>query len=273
MLPELLPELTNSILTLLSWKDIKNVSLCSKQYNHLVAPMLWKDVCVTSNRLLFSTCIPSNIAFTRHLHIDLYGITEVMNKLVALLKFSSPTTLTLYWKAELSIVMRCLAAISELTGLKNLTISGNNIISDAGLQHIGRLTDLVNLNISHNRNISDAGLQHLSHLTGLVNLDISACNISDDGLQHLRHLVNLKSLNISSNRISDAGLQHLRHLVNLNNLNISWCNISDAGFDYLRHLVDLKNLDIFWCKISGDGLDHLRRHLTDQGVAHAIYNK
>ena len=208
---------------------LKNVSLCSKRCNQLVAPTLWQNVNVTWDRLLASTSIPSHIAFSSNLRIDLLGIIwyegcdllgikkmkakrKLTKKLVALLKLSSPTILSLSWCMEVSIFTRCFATISELTGLKNLTISGNNIISDAGLQHIGRLTDLVNLNISHNRNISDAGLQHLSHLTGLVNLDISACNISDDGLQHLRHLVDLNNLNISWCKISDDGLQHIGRL-------------------------------------------------------------
>ena len=175
MLPELLPELINPILTLLSLKDIKNVSLCSKLCNNLVAPMMWENVEITSDHLLASTSVPSHIAFANNLRIYLYGITdknkqEVMNKLVVLLKLSSSTTLTLtlFRRAESSIVTRCLATISELTGLKNLNISGCNI-SDAGLQHIGRLTDLIDLNIVE-CNISDRGLQHLCRQ--LVNLKI-----------------------------------------------------------------------------------------------------
>ena len=69
MLLELLPELINPILYFLSVKDIKNVSLCSKGCNHLVAPILWENVNVTSKRLLASSSVPSHIAFASNLCI------------------------------------------------------------------------------------------------------------------------------------------------------------------------------------------------------------
>ena len=116
MLPQLLPELINPILTLLSGKDIKNVSLCSKRCHHLVAPTLWENVRVTSDRVLASTSIPNHIAFARNLRIDdkeVFGITwseenkyELMKILDMLLKLSSPTTLSLFWFSEVSIVTR-----------------------------------------------------------------------------------------------------------------------------------------------------------------------
>ena len=80
MLSKLLPELISPILTLLSVKDIKNVSLCSKLCNNLVAQTLWQNVKITSDRLIASTSVPSHIAFARNLRIDLYGITEETNK-------------------------------------------------------------------------------------------------------------------------------------------------------------------------------------------------
>ena len=104
MLLELLPELINPILTWLSVKDIKNVSLCSKRCNHLVAPTLWENVRFTSFHLLTSTSVPSHIAFSRKLHIDSFELfsskifkkeeeQEFTNKFVVLLKLTSLTTL------------------------------------------------------------------------------------------------------------------------------------------------------------------------------------
>ena len=95
MLPELLPELINPIPTLLSVKDMKNVSLCSKLCNHLVAPTLWENVKITSYELLASTPVPSHIAFSSNLRIYLYGITEknkqeVMNSHI---KFTSESNM------------------------------------------------------------------------------------------------------------------------------------------------------------------------------------
>ena len=194
MLLELLPELIDPILTLLSVKDLKNVSLCSKPCNHLVAPILWENVRVTSDHLFASTSVPSHIASSRHLNIDCYmslstrfnkaDEQEFTKKLVALLKLTSLTTLSLFGFSELSIVTQCLATISELTSLENLKLSCCNI-SDAGLEHIGRLTGLVNLNISYNKKISDAGLEHLSYLTDLKNLSVQGCYISNAGLGHI----------------------------------------------------------------------------------------
>ena len=195
MLLELLPELFPPILTWLTVKDIKNISLCSKLSNHLVTPTLWENVRVTSDRLLASTSVPSHIAFARNLRIDCNvslltrsnkkDEQKFTKKLVALLKLSSPTTLSFLRCSEVSTVTRYLATVSGLTHLKNLELSWCNI-SDAGVEHIGRLSGLVNLNISDSGDISDAGLKHIRRLTGLVNLDISYNkNISDAGLEYL----------------------------------------------------------------------------------------
>ena len=277
MLLELLPELFPPILTLLSVKDIKNVSLCSKQCHHRVAPTLWENVVVTWKRLLASTSIPNRIALTRNLRIDcnLFEINwskeeeeELTKKLVALLELSSPTTFSLFRCSEVSIVTRCLATISELaclkslnaslccisdtalehigrlTGLTNLNLSINRGISDDGLKHLGHLTRLVNLDISDNRGISDAGLKYLHHMTALVNLDVSRFNMSDDGLKHLSHMTRLMNLDVSESNLSDDGLKHLSHLTGLKTLNVALCNISDAGLKNLRHLTGLTILNL-----------------------------
>ena len=251
MLPELIPEFINPILTLLSGKDIKNVSLCSKRCNQLVAPTLWENVRVTSNRLLASKSVPSHISFARNLCIfgDEQQLTKKCEeKLEALLKLSSPTTLSFFRCS--AIVPRCLATISELTGLKNLDVSRFNL-SDAGLEHIGRLTGLVNLDISNNWRISNVGLKHLRHLTGLVNLNISFnVRISDAGLKHLHHMTGLVNLNISCCDISDAGLRHLYHLTGLVNLDIShnrrnihiWCWTRTSLLS-----IGWRQCDVTWC--------------------------
>ena len=150
MILELLPELLDPILTLLSGEDIKNVSLCSKRCNHLVAPTLWENVKVTGKLLLASASIPNHIAFARKLYVAVHdslvrdkrkktksvevkhGLTE---KLVALLELSSPMTLVLWRCMNASIVTRCLATISQMTGLQNLDISPWCNISDSGLEH------------------------------------------------------------------------------------------------------------------------------------------
>ena len=98
---------------------------------------------------------------------------EFVEKLVALLKLSSPTTLNLLGCSEVSIVTRCLAIVFGLTGLENLNISMCHL-DDVGLKYLCHLTGFINLDISL-CNVSHAGSKHLS---GLVDLDISPCNIS-----------------------------------------------------------------------------------------------
>ena len=193
MLPKLLPELIDPILTLLSVKDIKNVSLCSKLCNHLVAPTVWENVNVTSDRLLASTSVPSHISFACNLFIacqDTADEQEFTIKLVALLKLSSPTTFSFFRCSEASIVTRCLATISELTSLKNFKLF-RCTITDAGVEHIGCLTSLVKVDISYSGDISDAGLEPIGYLTGLKNLNVRQCDISDAGLEHIGRLTGL----------------------------------------------------------------------------------
>ena len=276
MLLEILPELLDQILTLLSGEDIKNMSLCSKRCNHLVKPTLWGNVTVTEKLLFASTSVPNHITFARDLRaavitdkrrkprklMSVDQKRELTEKLVALLELSSPTTLRLWRCSEVSMVTRCLATISQMTGLQNLEIRCD--VSEDGLEHLSHLTELVNLDVSYNRNITDDGFKHIGHMTDLKNLDVSGCNISDAGLQHIGHLTGLVNLNISACRnISDAGLQHLGHLTGLVNLNISACHyIFDAGLKHLGRLTGLKALDVSFCsKISDDGLQHIG-HLT-----------
>ena len=241
MLLELPPELINPILTSLRVKDLKNLSLCSKQCNRLVAQTLWKNVKVSTRRLHASRSVPNHIAFSRNLCIFHNGYSSLLSrfikkeeqnftkKLVALLKLSSLTTLRLFGLKEVSIVTLCLATISEQTGLKNLIVRGCHI--NAGLEHIGRLTGLVNLDISRNGKISDAGLEHLRCLTGLENLNVRGYYLSDAGLEHIGRLTGLVNLNISYNtKISDAGLKHFSCLTGVKNLNVRGCKISDAPF-------------------------------------------
>ena len=90
--------------------------LCAvKRCYHIVAPTLWENVRVTSDRLLASTSVPNHITFARYLHLDLFKITmseederEFAEKLVALLKLSSPTTLNLLGCSEVSIVVNAM---------------------------------------------------------------------------------------------------------------------------------------------------------------------
>ena len=98
MFPDLLPELLSPILTLLSGKDLKNVSLCCKECNIIVSPMLWESVVVTETRLLTTTPIPNQIVLSHDFCVlarfAMNGKQrkKFLKKFVALVRLCSPMT-------------------------------------------------------------------------------------------------------------------------------------------------------------------------------------
>ena len=97
MFLDLLPELLSPILNLLSGKDLKNVSLCSKECYLIVSPMLWERVLVTERLLLTTPPIPNQIAHCRDLRVWVRCTMiekerkEFANKFKALMSLCSPT--------------------------------------------------------------------------------------------------------------------------------------------------------------------------------------
>ena len=151
MFLDLLPELLSPILTLLNRKDLKNVSLCSKECNLIVAPMLWESVVVTESLLLTTTPIPNQIALCRDLSVQVRYImngkerNELVNKFEALMTLCSPTTIRFASRYPDSLT-QCLKAICKddlghLTRLKNLFID-YKVCVGGGLKYLSCLTGL-----------------------------------------------------------------------------------------------------------------------------------
>ena len=133
MLLDLLPELLSPILTLLRRKDLKNISLCSKECNLIVAPILWERVVVTKNRLLATSPIPNQMALCHRLYIDVSWCAmmsrkeeELVMKFAALMTLCSPKSFSFECSSR-SLWSQCAAAMPKdkleyLRGLKNFNI-------------------------------------------------------------------------------------------------------------------------------------------------------
>ena len=274
MFLDLLPELLSPILTLLSREDLKNISLCSKACNFIVAPILWESVVVPEIYLLTTTPIPNRIVHCHDLCVQVAGAMyqkerkKFAKKFEALMALSSPTIFRFECMEE-SMRSQCFKSISKhLTNLENLNISYHKVF-DTGLKYIGRLAGLKNLNIS-SCDLTDSALQHISCLTGLENLDISNnWQISDSGLKHIGNLTGLKNLNISNrhSKITSAGLQHITNLVQLQELDISGIRVKEEGLKYISSLRELRSLNYNLSNcISDVGIRQLKVHLPDLTV-------
>ena len=149
-----------------------------------------------------------------------------------------------------------LAALSEMTNLKKLSLEQNEDVTD--LSYLSSLTGLESLNIMH------TGAEDLTSLKGLTNLkELEIANPEISDLAPLSGLTNLKSLrlddgNLSSSQMTD--LSPLAGLVNLESLLIS-PKPGYTDFSCLSGLTKLRTLRMVGNTTTGSnsvsGLDFL----------------
>jgi len=142
-----------------------------------------------------------------------------------------------------------------------LDLQSSENYTDAGMEHIGHMKELQTLWISGNDKITDAGLEGLAGLK-LQRLDVRFCeNITDAGLVHLKDLSTLETLELNGNKkITGSGLQYLKGLTRLTSINLNYCeSLTDAGLEHLTTLTKLESLSLKECpNITDTGLEHLK---------------
>lgn len=133
-------------------------------------------------------------------------------------------------------------AISRLSGLINLDISGNDLDYE-GAEMVCQLYGLNNLDISENR-IGTRGAEAISQLSRLYGLNVSYNGIGYAGAEAIGRLTGLAILDISGNRLGQAGAEALNRLSGLVRLNISGNGIRPEGAQSLSTLRKLSGLNL-----------------------------
>jgi beta-lactamase regulating signal transducer with metallopeptidase domain/Leucine-rich repeat (LRR) protein len=160
--------------------------------------------------------------------------------------------------AELnSVDDRAIAAVSQLTSLGVLHLSGEGHITDAGLAPLENLTKLVDLELP-GRGLTDAALAHLAPLTALRELELSGSHITGSSLESLQGMKQFESLLLAGSAFDDAGCRRLPELLpRLAKLDLSRTEVTDAAMTAIGKLSDLTDLKLSKTKITDAGLTQL----------------
>ena len=144
--------------------------------------------------------------------------------------------------------------LSEMTGLRSLSLVGNSGVQGPDFQTISRLSNLDNLNLSFCHGVMEFDLHALSALTNLVTLSLNGIrSVCDDTLTHLSVLMQLETLDLTEATISDEGVESLTRLHSLTSICLEYTNIGDDGLMSLSSLIGLTHLDLYDCYEISDG--------------------
>jgi hypothetical protein len=167
----------------------------------------------------------------------------------------------------------------SLERLEELSLLGDDTVTDAGLRHLGGLRRLRRLNIGYTH-VTDTGIANLSGLTNLRWLDADCEGITDRGLERIaEQFPNLQALDVSDTRVTDAGVNALGELRNLEQLHLFRVAVTDQCLKTVGRLTNLRYLSLDGGEVSDEGLAEIAclikleqlwlnsTHVTDRGLS------
>ena len=309
MLLDLSPEVQCKILAKLTERDVKVLSLCSRECYHITTPYLWITQRVEYGEIRGPP--PKSMSYCLELYIDrnntdLLELDEnaIKKHIISALSMCDLKVLSLklpYSTKAKDVFQNYLSdSISKMKDLQCLVILGANL-SDFHAKKIAGLVHLRELDLSDNDLIGDKGVAYLSSLAQLEKLNLSETGITDKGLKSLAyklkrleelHLVGTKirgrglhlqdlcdkmvRLYLQDSKIEDESLKFFCHLDRLEYLDLSYCpRITDRGARYIQaacEIANLREIDIRYTRISTEGYEFIRSH-NDVNVLYddAIY--
>ena len=291
MLLELVPEELSPIFSFLTLSDLKNLSLCSKRSNVVVAPWLWKAVEFDCETYQVEEQIPAHIVHTRSLTLDLCPrrktrkTEETKNRIVSVIKKSDPVSLTLKLRHGGHIFLsECLSAVSKVENFARLELQLGNYgwpvlfhfdrsyatklkvlrVKGGELTNFDLLTSLVELKLDKVEVVSKEELQKIASLPRLKVLRVRCQRYWDDfgnSLFTSTGLVELVELDYLSNNcvnfLDEDKLMYLNRLGKLRKLNLEYTELTDALLGHLSNLRELIELNISYNDITDLGLRHV----------------
>jgi hypothetical protein len=241
-----------------TWQNPANLSVL-KQLNpddiySLILSTQWSAGNVNPD----NKCMPSIAYLTGLNTLNLYGANISAKGLEYLTKIK--TLERLYCPDNLND--SGMTAISKLTSLKTLYITGNNTVTNKGLTQLSNLKLLDNLGLNA-VNMTDEGLKSLNGLESLRYLALTG-NFTSDAFIYLKNIKSLISIEIVGMKsFDDKGLEYMSGITQLENLNAhSIQSITDRGITYLRNMPNLKKLVIHNAKITDKAMLDLKEIKT-----------
>ncbi|QDU82902.1 Leucine Rich repeats (2 copies) [Polystyrenella longa] len=146
--------------------------------------------------------------------------------------------------------------LSLLTGFPNLesvNLSGNQLVTDQGLEQLQQLKklkrlNLMNANVSRKENrITLKGVQHLTEINTLEKLYLPSQGIGEEVLELITALPHLKQFWGGVDQktpLSDDAMKNLPKLTQLEELHLNTKGITETGLGYIGSLSNLKVLHL-----------------------------
>lgn len=150
--------------------------------------------------------------------------------------------------------VRCLSPLAPLTGLRSLSLDGEQRVNDAGLAVVSTLPELRDLEL-YAAAVTDGALLRLARAPAALTLralDLCCCvAVGDLGVARgVARMPGLEELNLSQTAVSDVGvvaaLEGLRRLVGLN---LSHTDISQISVQKAQEHATLCRLAVHGCSL------------------------
>ncbi|MEL7335044.1 MAG: hypothetical protein AAFN70_02450 [Planctomycetota bacterium] len=137
-------------------------------------------------------------------------------------------------------------AITRCPNLRTLTIQGSPI-SDAALQTISQHANLRQLSLPRSNQLTDQGIATLSPLTSQLELlDLVGCEgLTPTAMQTVGQFDGLKVLKLSGGMTTDDSIAVLASLPNLQSLNLQNAAITDAAGESIARASSIRELNLF----------------------------
>ena len=191
------------------------------------------SVAMSSKIKLHDICDVLEVVSSRITSLDLTpkkaGYRGISNREASVMfkSFRMPHLSSLTLEKCARVKDKTLSALSGLSSLTYLNVSGCTLVTDAGVAILSAtLPRLAILNASYCWQLTDNGVRALQPLQSKL-LDLSlvgCCCLTDDCLVALGPMTSLRTLRLQGNRFTDAGLDNLRHLVALSTLQMVACH-------------------------------------------------
>ncbi len=183
--------------------------------------------------------------------------------LAAMREMTSVKDLTLYYAEFVADV--ALANLKDWKQLERLNLRGTDV-TDTSLNYIGEFRNLRALDLSFTQ-VTNNGLDALGNLTQLEELALGGIKISGSGLGVLRLLPRLRTLNLNGTQkrnsgmwmtsVTDFDLETIGSLASLEELNLGGTKVTSLGLERLANLKRLRTLDLSRTAVTAAGLARL----------------
>ncbi len=154
---------------------------------------------------------------------------------------------------------KVMGQIAKIGSLERLQLQSPGTYTDAGLASLKSLTKLEELNLSFSRKLNDSSLKAIAEIKSLRVLTLPEnSEFTGDGFAALSSL-NLRELTTPYGKRDETGVKHLGHMSNLESLKVRAGKLSTDDCKALAKLTNLQKLYLESnCDVTDEGLESLK---------------